>query len=103
LKRPHDPIFTGSPERPFPSYEVVRGIQQLKEYREWFRSGENRRWFRQRYGLEGFEPRLTMIIGRRALFDPLVEARLFAGTDVTVLTYDDLSGAVRRRRTWLAR
>ena len=102
LKLPKALIVHGTPTRPSLSREVSKALAQLKEYREWFRDASNRRQFRQRYGLEGFEPRLTLVIGRRtSLLDEEVRRRAFPTDGLDIITYDDLVAVVKRRRRWL--
>lgn len=102
LKLPSASVVHGPATRPTVSRAVSAAIAQLKEYREWFRDASNRRLFRKRYGLDGFEPRLCLVIGRRShLLDEETRRRAFSELPIRVVTYDDLCAAVRRRREWL--
>ena len=102
MKHPSAPIIAGSQTRPRFSYQLNKAIAQLKEYREWFRSPQNRRVFREKYGLEGFEPRMSILIGRkRPPYNPETLARVQSGAECEIITYDDLVDIVKRRRKWL--
>jgi hypothetical protein len=102
LKRPSDQIIVGSQTRPTFSHQVNKAISQLKEYREWFRSRDNRNYFLEKYGLEGFEPRLSLIIGRRnPPYNPETMARVQSVAECEIITYDDLLDVAKRRRKWL--
>lgn len=102
LKKPTCKVVVGSGERPRLSVAALDAISQLKNYREWFRSPQNRRWFRDAYGLDGYEPRLTLIIGRRPpTANEEVWARAVAGAEANILTYDDIRNMAVRRRKWL--
>jgi len=102
LKRPTCKVITGTSDRPRLSNDALDAIAQLKHYREWFRSAENRREFRKRYGLDGYEPRLTLVIGRRSpIANEEVWARALSGTEATIITYDDIVETARQRRRWV--
>ena len=102
IKKPGSKLLTGTSSRPVLTRTAATAIAQLNEYRDWFRSTENRRWFRERNGLDGFEPRLTLVIGRRSpQMNPEVWSKATSGTDVRLVTYDDLADTAHARRLWL--
>jgi len=99
LKRPIRRLITGTDTRPSITRSFARAVAQLKEYKRWFQSERNQAWFRATYGLEGYEPTLTMIIGRSFAFrNEKVRRLAVEGLGVNVLTYDDLIEMKRRRR-----
>jgi hypothetical protein len=99
IKRPLKKLVSGTIERPFLTREFARALAQLKEYRDWFRNESNRIWFRRKYGLEGYEPALTLIIGRSLAFkSEVVRKKILEGSGVNIITYDDLVRIARRRR-----
>jgi hypothetical protein len=102
IKRPGCKLITGTRTRPKLSEEARTAIAQLLDYRGFFRSAENRKWIQKKHKLDGFEPRLTLIIGRRKpALDPVVWAKATSGAEVEIVTYDDIADAARARRRWL--
>lgn len=98
IKRPIQKIVTGTNERPYPTRSLASAIAQLKEYGEWFRDKTNRSWFRKRYGLDGYEPSLTLIIGRSSGFiNEEIKTRVISGSGVNIVTYDDLLTIAKNR------
>jgi hypothetical protein len=73
---------------------------QLLEYREWFRTQENRRQLASVIGMEIYEPALTVIIGRASEFrDSLDRQKLKASLPyLELVTYDDIVKFAKRRR-----
>ena len=101
LKRPIKNLAIGSDTRPSFCSELKKGIAQLKEYREWFRDSQNRQRFYDKYKLDGFEPTLTLIIGRSSGFrNEEVRRRVSEGDNksVNILTYDDIVTIAKQRR-----
>jgi len=102
LKQPRFPVVVGTPERPQLSQHVGAAIAQLKDYGRWFQSSDNRRWLLKKYGLDGYEPRLTLIIGRDPRYiAPEIADVAKRGAEAQVLTYDDILRRVKGRREWL--
>ena len=102
LKHPSCKLLGGSTFRPTLTRAAARAVAQLHDYREWFRDPSNRRQFQDRHGLDGFEPRRTLVIGRRApQVSPDVWSRATSTLDVDVLTYDDILEKARARRRWM--
>ena len=104
LKRPIENLTIGSDTRPSFCADLKKGIAQLKEYREWFRDSQNRKMFYDKYKLDGFEPTLTLIIGRSSGFrNEEVRRRVTEGDNrsVNILTYDDIVTIAKQRRSRL--
>ena len=98
LKTPQAKLVCGSENRPYMSHALVTAIAQLKEYKGWFDDAKNRQWFRSTYGLEGFAPYLTLVIGRQSAFpSEIVRRKVLDGQGVHVLTYDELLEMARLR------
>lgn len=102
IKRHTDRVVVVDRGRPRLSAAANRAIAQLKEYRDWFRSASNRSWLQREHGLDGFEPRLTVIIGRSM---PSINEELMnkavGGSEAVVMTYDDVAASAERRKLWL--
>lgn len=99
LKRPIKNIVYGDNKRPRFCSELEKGIAQLKEYREWFQDKQNREMFNKKYKLEGFNPTLTLIIGRDSGFkNEEVRRRVCEGESINILTYDDIITMSKQRR-----
>lgn len=99
IKRPIPKLVSGTFDRPILTREFAKAIAQLKEYRDWFRIQSHRKWFRRKYGLEGYEPALTLIIGRSTGFkNEIVRKQVLEGSNINVITYDELLLISKRRR-----
>jgi hypothetical protein len=102
LKRPIKKIITGSDSRPGFCDNLRKGIDQLKEYQEWFRDKQNRKTFYDKYNLDGFNPTMTLIIGRSSGFrNEEVRRRATEGKSINILTYDDIVTIAKQRRSRL--
>jgi hypothetical protein len=82
---------------------VLEAVAQLETYRTFFEDRENRRAFKERYGLNAYRPRVVVIIGRRRSFEDEIEriqleSQLPAG--VQLKTYDDVYEEARRWQDW---
>ena len=82
---------------------ITEAIAQLNMYRGWFRESANRRRLKDIVGMQIYEPRLTVIIGRSSEFyDEFDRQRLSATQpDIEVVTYDDILLYASRRRSLL--
>lgn len=82
---------------------VLEARTQLLRYRDWFRSRENRMSLMSVVGMEIYEPRLSVIIGRSSEFqDAFDRQRLRADhPDIEVVTYDDILDYARQRQVIL--
>lgn len=72
---------------------VNAAIAQLVDYAKYFDDKANREAFRSRYGLDVYEPRLVVVIGRAHHFLDDVNRRELAQllpNRASVWTYDDL-------------
>ncbi|MFC1633436.1 Shedu anti-phage system protein SduA domain-containing protein, partial [Planctomycetota bacterium] len=79
---------------------VMEARAQLLTYKEWFRQKKNREMLKQKVGMEIYEPRLSIVIGRASEFQCEYNRQLLGGRnpDVEVVTYDDILMHARRRR-----
>lgn len=78
---------------------VMEARAQLLEYRDWFRDRSNRESLVGPLGMEVYDPRMAVIIGRSSVFNPGIERQKVAARtpDVEVVTYDDLAEYARQR------
>jgi hypothetical protein len=99
IKRPIKKILSGNDNRPYFCNELEKGIAQLNDYRNWFKDNQNRKMFYSKYKLDGFNPTLTLIIGRSSGFrNEEVRRRVTEGRNVNILTYDDIVDISRQRK-----
>lgn len=100
LKLPHPKIIRRQRSRDRLAASVMEARAQLLRYRDWFRSRSNRELLKPRVGMEIYEPRLAVVIGRSAEFvDEVDRQRLSAdNSDIEVVTFDDILEFARRRR-----
>lgn len=96
LKRADVQITAGVNRHRHLAAAVTRGVSQLRSYSDFFADERRRNEFLDLHGLEIFEPRLTLVIGRDASFKTTQEKRLLSrdlqarGAPVSLVTYDDL-------------
>lgn len=82
---------------------VMEARAQMLRYREWFRSPVNRQSLMGTIGMEVFEPRMIVIIGRSSEFVDAVDRQGLSADvpDIDVVTYDDIVDTARQRQVWL--
>lgn len=92
LKRPQAKVVRHQDNRIRFANVVMEAKAQLLTYRRWFEVPENRCMLRSIVGMEMYEPRLIVIIGRASEFRSEIErAALRADNpEMEVATYDDL-------------
>ncbi|MEP2601965.1 MAG: Shedu anti-phage system protein SduA domain-containing protein [Paraglaciecola sp.] len=91
IKKPEVKLATGTEHRPSETRALAKSISQLKEYGDWFNDSRNRDAFRKKYGLDGFKPNLTLIIGRSSGFkNEMLRQKILQSSGVNIFTYDDL-------------
>jgi hypothetical protein len=100
LKLPRAKLVVGVENRRRFSAALMEARQQLIEYGRWFRERNNRHHLMATVGMEVYEPRLIVVIGRSSEFrTPLERQSLVADTPgLTVVTYDDVVNFAKRRR-----
>lgn len=76
LKRADVQITAGANRHRHLAAAVTRGVSQLRSYSDFFADERRRNEFLDVHGLEVFEPRLTLVIGRDASFKTKQEKRL---------------------------
>lgn len=79
--------------------ELQKAIIQIKCYREWFQQTDNRKKIKDKYGVDGYEPTATIVIGRKNSFEnETVKKRLYLNERINLLTYDDLLSLAKKRK-----
>ena len=84
---------------------VNEAISQITEYRRYFESDRKRRAFHARYGLEAYNPKMILVIGRKHHFRDDLERRQLQALlpkDLELFTYDDLLSRARTYRKCLS-
>lgn len=101
LKRASQELVRRQPRRTRFRDAVMEAVAQLEGYRDYFEDRENRRRFRDDFGLEAYRPRVVVVIGRRRAFEDAVERiRLESRLPgwVELKTYDDIHAEAERWR-----
>lgn len=82
---------------------VQEACSQLRTYRRWFEVPENRKSLKAKIGMEVYNPRLMVVIGRSSEFrDEVDRAILRSGNpDVEIVTYDDMLRHARHRMVFI--
>jgi hypothetical protein len=102
LKLPRQLLIRRQANRDRFASAVMEARAQLLRYREWFRDENNRKALRAKVGMEIYEPKMGVIIGRNAAFLGDVDRQhLSTNTpDVEIVTFDDLVNLAKRRK-WI--
>lgn len=105
LKHPKARVVVHQENRLRFSAAVMEARAQLQTYREWFRSRLNRQRIQSITGLDVFEPRLAVVIGRSREFRTPFERRVVSrrASDIEVVTYDDIVNYAESRKTLVRR
>lgn len=94
LKKPNEKLLVGNYPRQKFSSVVMKGLAQLREYRNYFLNPNNVVRFQSDSGHRIIRPSLTLVIGRRVGADREDVFQRVAGDDLaqrqSVITYDDL-------------
>ncbi len=100
LKLPSPRLVTRRRNRDRFAAAVADARAQLLRYRDWFRDPRNRAGLKDKVGLEIYEPRLAVIVGRsREFLDEFDRQQLHADSpEIEVVTYDDILTFASRRR-----
>lgn len=98
LKLPRHKLLANTTGYPRFSSTVYGAIFQLKAYREYFDSEENRNFLQERYGFTTFKPKLSLVIGHSSnVATPLVFRKVAAEhPNVSVITYDEVVAKAQR-------
>jgi hypothetical protein len=102
LKLPQAKLVVGRNNRRRLSAAVWEAHAQLREYRDYFESRENREAVERVYGLRFFRPKMIVVIGKRSDYvaDDLRKAESEV-PQLTITTYDDLlERSQARLRQW---
>ena len=97
LKLPTEKLVRGRRGRKGLAAAVRSAMDQLREYRDYFLNESLSMRVQEKYGLEVYWPRLTLIIGRDKAFGNYRERQRHAPPEVRLLTYDDLLRFARHR------
>lgn len=85
------PATVGKEHRETFSAEVHSHIGQTHFYKEYFAESANRKYVRDKHGIEVDHPKRVLIMGRRWQFESKVWRSVASEfPDLTILTYDDL-------------
>lgn len=100
LKLPQVGVDVTKPRRARFSAAVVEACAQLRKYRDYFEEKQNREYFKNKYRLLAFRPRMFVIIGRRGRVDP-IELRRIEGDlpAYQIRTYDDILERAKHKLT----
>lgn len=85
---------------------VNEAIAQLNEYRRYFESKENRKAFHELYGLEAYNPKMILVVGRSHHFMSDLQRRELQSLlpkDMEIWTYDDLLSRAKMYRKLVAK
>jgi anti-sigma B factor antagonist len=97
LKLPTEPVVVGARNRKRFSGAVHSAAAQLRTYSSYFEDRSKREEVFLRHGVKAYRPRLSVVIGRTPIMDPVEYRRVADGiTDVKVVTYDDLLRKAKR-------
>ena len=99
LKLPTKRVVIGSKNRRRLSAPVQEAVAQVLQYQRWFEEKDHRQRLKERTGMEIYQPRLGVIIGRQEDFGSELERQRLAADsrDVEIVTYDDISKYAQRR------
>lgn len=94
-----------SRQNPYPrmSHEITKAIGQLRAYRNYFLNPMNRDRFIKKHGIDYYEPKLIVAIGRQLQYtDPTIREEIQQQIrDVRLMTYDELSAYAKSRSVQL--
>jgi hypothetical protein len=96
LKLPQTRLLRGSGDHRGFAATVTRAVDQLRAYYDYFQDDTNRQSFRDKHGLQVYQPNLCLVMGRSREFRTPQERRrlqrelIVAGWPVSLATYDDL-------------
>ncbi|KPK72547.1 MAG: hypothetical protein AMJ79_15660 [Phycisphaerae bacterium SM23_30] len=92
IKMPGERIIVNKKNRPRFSAKIYEYAAQLREYGRYFDTPSQRRWFKDKYGIDAFRPRLVMIVGRdySAREYGLLKSLRNTLDPIEILTYDEL-------------
>lgn len=79
---------------------VMEACAQLLTYRRRFESEDNRKRLKSVIGMEIYQPRLIVIIGRSFEFKDSLERQTLRADnpEIEVVTYDDIMSIAKKRR-----
>jgi len=82
---------------------IQEACAQLRTYRRWFETPENRRMLKDRVRMEIYNPRLIVVIGRTAEFRDEIDRAILRSDnpDVEIVTYDDIAEYARDRMVFV--
>jgi hypothetical protein len=87
--------IVGNSNRERFSSELSSYVAQTRVYKSYFNDPNNRKWFKEKYGLIVNNPRRYLVIGRRSDFDTDTWVDVKSEyPDLEIVTYDDLVDGV---------
>lgn len=88
-------MVVGRPNRETFAAFLQSYISQTRVYANYFDDPNNRKWVKEKYSLDIYKPRRTLIIGRRSDFSSSEWREIISDYhDVDILTFDDLIDGV---------
>lgn len=99
LKLPRAKLIVHQDNRVRFAAAISEAKAQLLEYRRWFEESRNRKSLKQTVGMEIYNPRLAVVIGRSSCFAGEYERQKLAhdNRDLEIVTYDDILTRAKRR------
>jgi hypothetical protein len=80
----------------------MQGFAQLRAYRDYFESAENREKFKESAGVDVYRPKMVLIAGRDygslSQNDIIRLKSDFTNSNVDLLTYDELLERIKRTK-----
>jgi hypothetical protein len=92
IKLPNEKLFIRKKNRERFSAKIYEYAAQLREYGKYFESPSQRKWFKNKYGIDAFRPKLFIIAGKNySKNDRALMLKLKQSIDpVEIITYDQL-------------
>lgn len=103
IKKPNAKIISGSQNRRGFSASLTAALNQLREYRCFFDSTNNRKYFHGKYGLDAFRPTICVVIGRSGDYLDYIERIQIEDEykNLKIMTYDDVLVRAKKMATIL--
>jgi hypothetical protein len=100
IKLPNVSLVAGSPSRKSLSHYVYRGKAQLVNYAKFFEDPRNREKLFKLTGIDCFNPRLTLVIGKKKNVDEEQWNQIIAQERpwVNIIGYDELLEKAKKNR-----
>lgn len=92
IKLPSIKLIVGKNNREHFAYSIRKGISQLHEYSDFFENPRNREKVYKETGIECFQPRLSLVIGKTDNIDISIWDKLIQRESdvINILTFEDM-------------